>query len=386
MGLFDNLFKNNKVKKALEGSVRYYDLTSYQPSYKTFNGQIYESAMVRSAIDARARYLSRMNLTFKGSAKPELQNAMKHQPNEHQTYPQFLYRLSTILDTYNTVILVPCYDKNTNVRGIYPVKPIDAQIVQSKSGMKLVKYRFPNGKTGASFLNETVILTKHQYTSDYFGDDNEPINNAINVLSLQEQGMAELIEQSGIIKYSAQVNNFTMDDDLEETRASFEKKQIKSAKKKSLLLFPNTFSNIQRVNTSQQLIDNVQIENIKLNVMRYFGVSEAILENKANDEQINAFYEQGLRPIIKQLEEGLNKALFTQRELSAGACIRLVKEQSQEERERLAKLLSDRGALKIDELRALFGYEALPDGLGNMLTIRGEYKDLSELKQTDEEE
>lgn len=386
MGLFDGIFKNRKVNKALEGSVKYYDLTAYQPTFKSFNGQIYESAMVRSAIDARARYISQMSLEFHGSAKPELQNAMKHQPNEWQTYSQFLYRTIAVLDTYNTVIIVPIYDSNTKIIGIYPVQPSEAEIVENSRGIKLIKYRFGGAKKiGASFLDESVILTKHQFKSDFFGSDNSPLIPSINVLNLQEQGMAELVQQSGIIAYTAQVTNFTMDEDLEDRRAEFEKKQLKGAKKKSLLLFPNTFSNVQRVKCSQELIDNVQIENIKLNVMRYFGVSEAILENKASDEQINAFYEQSLKPIITQLEQGLNKALFTSRELSNGSYIKLTKEPSKAERERLAKLLSDRGALKIDELRALFGYEALPDGLGEMLTIRGEYKDLSELKEHAEE-
>ena len=35
--------------------------------------------------------------------------------------------------------------------------------------------------------------------------------------------------------------------------------------------------------------------------------------------------------------------------------------------------MTDRGMLKIDEVRELFGYSALPDGQGQHVPMRGEY-------------
>jgi len=39
----------------------------------------------------------------------------------------------------------------------------------------------------------------------------------------------------------------------------------------------------------------------------------------------------------------------------------------------LAKEMGDRGVLMIDEIRALFNYAPLPDGVGQHAPIRGEY-------------
>ena len=39
----------------------------------------------------------------------------------------------------------------------------------------------------------------------------------------------------------------------------------------------------------------------------------------------------------------------------------------------MAQQLGDRGAMTIDEIRELFNYPPLPDGLGNRSPIRGEY-------------
>lgn len=385
MGLFDSIFNKKKVDKALTGSSYLTELKAYQPIYKNFNGKIFESSLVRSAIDARARFISNLEFKFVGSANPQLQNAMKHQPNKYQTYSQFLYQISTILDTDNSVVICPTYDNNMKINGLLPIVPFKCSIVENEKENLFIKYSF--GKiSGASAFEDSVILTKYQYASNFFGENNEILTNELNVLELHKQGMAELIKQSGIIAYQAKVSNFTIDEDLEDTRSKFEKKQLANGKNKKLILFPNTFSDVQRVSCNQQILDNVQITQIKENVFRYFGVNENILENKATREQIESFYELAIVPFANQFSEAFSRALFTALERSYGSKVILEKKLTRAEKESIAKLLADRGALKVDELRAYFGLEALPDGLGNILTIRGEYKDLSEIVAREYEE
>ena len=85
-------------------------LTAYTPVFTSWSGQIYESELVRSAIHARATHISKLSVQVQGSAKPKLQTKLKTGPNEWQTWGQFLYRLSTILDVQNTAFLVPVQD------------------------------------------------------------------------------------------------------------------------------------------------------------------------------------------------------------------------------------------------------------------------------------
>ena len=51
----------------------------------------------------------------------------------------------------------------------------------------------------------------------------------------------------------------------------------------------------------------------------------------------------------------------------------------------MAKELGDRGALTIDEIRELFNYAPLPDGVGQVAPIRGEYKATDDLTDSEEE-
>ena len=126
MGLFDYLFRPRKAREsqdALNKGVGFQTLTAYQPVFTTWNGFIYESELVRGAIDARARHISKLKVTFEGSANPRLQAKMRLAPNKFQTYSQMLYRLSTILDNSNTAILTPVFDDNMVITGYMPILP-----------------------------------------------------------------------------------------------------------------------------------------------------------------------------------------------------------------------------------------------------------------------
>ena len=70
MGLFDKIFKRPRDQGASEGFFQ--TLTAYTPTFTTWGGQIYESELVRSAINARATHISKLSVDVRGSAKPKL--------------------------------------------------------------------------------------------------------------------------------------------------------------------------------------------------------------------------------------------------------------------------------------------------------------------------
>ena len=106
MGLFNALFKNRpKEPRQYEGL--YKMLTGYQPRFTSWGGEIYESELIRAAINARATHVSKLRVETFGAAKPRLQNKLKHGPNQFQTWGQFLYRLATLLDVHNTAFITP---------------------------------------------------------------------------------------------------------------------------------------------------------------------------------------------------------------------------------------------------------------------------------------
>ena len=80
MGLFDKLFPRQAAARQAQGYFK--TLTAYRPAFTSWNGAIYESELVRAAIDAIARHNSKLAVSFTGTAQRSLQAKMKLAPNE----------------------------------------------------------------------------------------------------------------------------------------------------------------------------------------------------------------------------------------------------------------------------------------------------------------
>ena len=110
MGIFDLIFgRRPKPRGTYGGDFKL--LTGYSPNFTRFDGGVYESELIRAAIGARATHISKLKIETQGSARRALQAKLKHGPNQFQTWSQFLYRLSTMLDVHNTAFIVPIWDE-----------------------------------------------------------------------------------------------------------------------------------------------------------------------------------------------------------------------------------------------------------------------------------
>ena len=166
MGLFDAIFKKSpKPEGKFEGAFKM--LNGYTPHFTTYNGSIYEQQLIRAAINVRATHTAKLKVEIGGSARPALQNKLKHAPNQFQTWYQFMYRLSTILDIHNTAFICPVYDQYGEPSGIISPLPQRCEIV-SYNDVPYLRYEFADGKKAAIELDFCGIMTKHQYKSDFF--------------------------------------------------------------------------------------------------------------------------------------------------------------------------------------------------------------------------
>lgn len=382
MGLFEKVFKKDREsEKALHTYTVFTELNGYKPVFRSWGGEIYESELVRAAIDARARHISKLKPLIRGSARMNLQNKMKHAPNEWQTWSQFLYRVSTILDVKNTAIIVPVYDADLNVTGYYPVMPEKCEVVEYKKEPWL-RYDFRNGQKAAIEMKLCAVLTKYQYRHDFFGDTNVALNETMKLIDINRQAVEAAVQNSATYSFMAQTDNFTDPDDLENERVRFSKKNLaKDADDGGLILFPNTYKNIQQIKYTPYTVNADEAAQIEKNVFQYFGVNDDVMQNKANGDQLDAFYNGAIEPFAIQFSEAMTRAMFTFRERSNGSELLLsanrLQYMSTTAKISMAQQLMDRGVMSINEARELFNYPPVENG--DIRAIRGEFKNADKL-------
>lgn len=379
MGLFDFLFKNKPEPKGqYEGD--YKMLTGYSPNFTRWNGDVYESEIVRAAIGVRATHISKLKVDVLGSARPALRTKLKHAPNQFQTWSQFLYRLSTILDLHNTAFIVPVWDEYGEPSGIYAPLPDRAKVVQY-GGVPYLRYEFSWGEHAAVELEFCGIMTKYQYKSDFFGENNHALFQTMDLIHIQNQGIEEGVKSAATYRFMAQLANFSSAEDLAKERKRFTAENFaRDAEGGGLLLFPNTYKDIKQIDVKPWVVDADQMKAIKDGVYEYFNVNEDILTNKAFGDAWAAFYEGAIEPFAIQFSEVMTKMLFTFREQSQGnqvvATANRIQYMTNAEKLSVTNGFADRGMATIDELREIWNLPPLPDGKGAVIPIRGEYYDL----------
>lgn len=379
MGLFDWLFKFIPVPRGKYGG-GFKMLNGYTPTFRRFDGGLYESELIRAAINARATHVSKLAVEIQGAARPALQNKLKRGPNRFQTWGQFLYRLSTLLDIYNTAFITPIYDEYGQISGIYSPLPNKCEVVQY-GGIPYLRYEFGWGEKAAIELENCGVMTKYQHKNDLLGEDNSALISTLDLIHIQEQGIQEGVKSSATYRFMAQVDNWTTPEDLDKERRRFNEYNFsRDAKGKGgLLLFPNTYKNLQQVQSKPFVVDAEQMNLIKSNVFEYFGVNEDVLQNKAFGDAWAAFYEGAIEPFAIQFSDVMTKKLFTFREQAQGnrifATSNRLQYMTNADKLNVTNGWADRGMATIDEMREVWNLPPLPDGKGQLIPIRGEYYD-----------
>lgn len=374
MALFDFLFKKAPEPKGdYEGYFKM--LTGYEPRFTSFNGGMYEQELIRASIHALATHTSKLKVETFGAARPALQGKLKHGPNQFQTWTQFEYRLRTIYEIHNTAFVVPVYDEYGEPSGVYTPLPQRCTIVQY-NGVPYLRYEFSFGEKAAIELAYCGIMTKFQYKSDFFGETNHALEETMDLIHIQNQGIQEGVKSAATYRFMATLGNFAKAEDLAKERKRFTAENFsRDAEGGGLLLFPNTYQGVKQIDVKPWVVDADQMKAIKDNVYQYFGTNEDVLTGQVYGDKWSAFYESAIEPFAIQQSEVMTKMFFTLREQTQGNKVMLTSNRlqymSNKDKLDVTAQLLDRGMLTLNEARDIWNLPEVEGG--DVRIIRGEY-------------
>ena len=379
-GLFGWLFpEEDRPKQEKLPVSEFRMLTGYKPVFRDYYGRIYENALIRSAIESKARHISKLKVEFRGEAQQKVKNRLKFYPNEWMTWSQFLARCSTILDCTNNLFIVPVYNNKMEIVGLFPILPERVELVEDKKKTLWIRYTFANGQRGAIEFSKCAYMVKHQYENDFFGSNNTVLRPTLDLISVEEQAVKEAVTNSTTIRFIAQANNFVSPEDLALERQRFTEYNLKGDSTE-MLLFPYQYKDIKQVDVKPYTLDSEMVEKVKDNVFDYFGTNEDIIQGKASNDKLDAYFNAQIEPFAIGMSEALSKMIYTDLERSYDNHVYVASNRLQymtvSEKVNMAQQLSDRGILTINEIRELFNYDPIPNG--DVAVIRGEYYTVNE--------
>ena len=381
MGIFEKIFGKREPMVAQKAKGNFQLLEGYTPMFSSWAGSIYESELIRSALDAHGRHASKLQVNIQGEAQKGLKSRLMIAPNNFQTWSQFLYRHAVILYCRNTVFIVPQVGEYGETTGIFEVAPDSWEVVEYQ-GKPYVRFTFGNMKRAAVELDKLGIATRFQYKNELFGEGNEALKATLDLIKTQRQGIIEGVKNGASYRFMAQSDNWATDEDLAREAERFNKSFFQNMKTAGgTLLFPNTYKNVQQLKQDAYKIDADQMALIKNNVYDYFAVNEDIIQNKAFGDSWLAFYEGAVEWMAIQLSDVLTRMLYSERERQFGNKVFFTSNRlqymSNADKLTAIQTFADRGLMTRNELREIANLAPLPEPLGSQIPARGEYYDVS---------
>lgn len=380
MGLLDKIFGHKAQETVVRPSEGYVTMTEMSPVFTSYHGTMYQQELTRAAIERFASACSKLKPESLGTASASVQKLVASRPNEQMTWPTFLARLATLYEVDDTVFVVPSYGRDgVTVRGLWPVKCEYAELIEN-AGTPWLRFHFATGKTALSKLADTCVISKFQYTSDVFGEEN-CLDSTMSLIDAQSKAQEHAIADSAKMRFIGAVDGQVRDDDLTKKREGFVKDNMGPDNAGGIVVYDSTFRDVKQLQPYNYTIDSAEMERIQANVCNYFGISPDILQNSYNEETWNAWYEGRIEPFAIKLGEGLTNMLYTPVQIVHGNSLQFsanrLEYASSPAKRNMVRDMVDRGIFSINECREVL--QMPPIEGGDARVIRGEYVDASTL-------
>ncbi len=378
MGLFEIFKRKKKVVVPIDYDTRLFQTTLNL--FSDFGDNINASDVVKICIDRIAthsaklkpRYVKTQDDNTVQEKRGNLAFLLKYQPNPMMTPYDFIYRVVTLLYLNNNAFIYPKYDEEYNLIELWPIKPNSIEALKDESGAIYLRFYFTDKKSFMLPYESIIHLRRFYGTNDIFGgsgavSDHSALLKTIRINDSVLQGLDNAIKTSFQIKGLLKINGMLNEKDKAAQKAEFEKALKDSVESGGSSIVPvDLKADYVPLSVDPKLVDSNTLTFLQKKIITYFGVSDAIFDNKYNENEYNAFYEGVIEGIAIALSEAFSKALLTRSQLEHGEQIIFYSERLQyaswNTKVQAIEKLMGLGILSLNESRALLGFEPIEGG------------------------
>jgi HK97 family phage portal protein len=368
-GLFQTIFGKDKT---IQNATQYTLLNTAQTTFVPFSGNAYDINTVRASVDAFARraakvkprHIRRSDVDFINVSKSRYNRLLQFRPNPYTSAYKFYYRIATQYKIYNNAFVYPVWNTVTgDLDSLYNVNAYSVDL-QSVGGELFCKMRFATGNVYTCPYADLIHISRHNNNNDIFGESNKPITPVLQTADTFNQSMGKLAELVSVIRGILKVSATTKAEDLNRRRDEFIRDNLRMENNGAGVIVTDNKYEYTPINDKQTPIPTGQLEYVKGEIYDYFGVNEAIVQNKESPEEASAFYNGEIAPFFEQLSQAFTNALFSGREFGYGN--EIIFEGNSLQNEKLSdktaalKFLADIGAVTVDNV--LLAYNMSPLG------------------------
>lgn len=308
--------------KAIFGGIKNYvtsawrEIGGYTARFSSFGNDIYANEVVRACIRTLAEHTSKANVKVLRDGKPgdkRLQRMIQYRPNMYMNGKDFLYKVRTLLEINNVVFIYIMRDDFGRCVGLYPMPTAQLEAVEASGGL-YITFRFPSGVVMTHSWEDLAVLRKDYNTSDIWGDSNGAILTSLDLLNTTNEGMANAIKSTANLRGILKTTKAMLSpEDAKKQKDRFVEDYMGLANSSGIAMLDATQS-FEPIEIKPAIANYKNVEELRNNIYRYFGVNEDAILSKLSGDSWEAFYEARIEPVLIALGLELTNKIFTDRE------------------------------------------------------------------------
>ena len=373
MGIL-NKFKNKTVTVS-----KYQLITDMGDGFYSYNGNMYRSDIVRSAIRPKAQAIGKIvgkhiRETTKEDGSRDLKvnpeiymKFLLEEPNPYMTGQMLQEKLAVQLELTNNAFAYIQRDSNGYPLAIYPIITSSCEAIQNDQLELFLRFTTNKGKIFTFKYTDVIHLRKDFNSNEIFGDNPAAaLTPLMEIVTTTDQGIVKAIKNSNIIRWLLKFNQTIRPEDIKKQTKDFVDSFLNTETSETVgAAATDTKMDAKQIDPKDFVPNATQMDRTVQRIYSFFNTNEKIIQAKYSEDDWISYYESSVEPVVIQLSNEYTRKLFSRRERGFGNKILFESANlsfaSMQTKLNLVNYV-DRGILNADEVREVLNKGPIPGG------------------------
>lgn len=326
--LFKNIFGHDStdINKTDPPTQQVQYLNDYQQVF--FSRSDYSNdILIKTCIDVIAKHCAKLranHLILKDGMRTPVTNSnlneiLTLQPNPYMSAYDFFYKVAAqAFQNQNAYVSIQRDPISNEVIALWPLDYMSVEAREIDSDIYL-KFSFKNGQKQTLPYSDVIHIRHNFQDGELIAHSDDNLQQSLALLDTLQQSFANSAINSGKIKGVAKISGQTGTDAWNK-KAKLLNDSIKNPDTGGIVATDGTIDFVP-CNSEPIPADHTQLEYVRGNIYKYYGVSKQIVDNKYGEDEWQAFYESTIEPFAIAESQEFTRKLFTPQERMAGNSI-----------------------------------------------------------------
>jgi len=274
-------------------------ITEHGGWYRTWDGNLYRSDIVRAAIRPKAKAigtLAAMHIreTAEGmqiNPEPYLRLLLE-EPNPYSGGQVFRERLATLLQLNNNAFVQIVRDEDGLPVQLYIIPAATAEAVVRQDGLLWMRFQLTDGKMLELPYSDVIHIRDEYAENDIFGAPKaEALKSLLEIINASDQSIVQAVKRSAFIRWMLKFKQPLKPDDMRRNVQEFSDQYLSLENETGIMPQDGRFEIEPLRDTGQQFVPSSPLQKQAVDrIYSFFRVNEAIVKADYDEDEWLAYF------------------------------------------------------------------------------------------------